>query len=142
MSIEMRLSALRQCRFFSQLSGDELLPLAELLREESYAEGDLVWSFGDVADGIFVVVSGSLEVDAPGGGDVDRVLGPGSMFGEYGMFADCARTATVHCVEDCVLLFMEYPPFLEFLHDFPAATVALLHDTVRRLIELQQRHLE
>ncbi len=142
MSVEMRLSALRLCRFFSQLSGDELLPLAELMREESYSKGDLVWSFGDVADGIFVVVSGSLEADEPGGEDVDRVLGPGSLFGEYGMFAEGARTATVRCAEDCVLLFMEYPQFLEFLHDFPAATVALLRDTVRRLLELQQRHAD
>jgi predicted acylesterase/phospholipase RssA/CRP-like cAMP-binding protein len=70
------------------------------------APGDQLVARGDVADDVYVVVSGQLEVvlERATGTQQVSLLGPDDVIGEIGLLAGDARTATVRAVTACELV--------------------------------------
>lgn len=139
MTLDARITALHNCAFFSVVPEPDLLLLAEAMHEEQFGDGDLVCEAGDPADRVYVVASGALQVELPGGGGATREIGPGDLVGEYGLFGDGTRSATITCQGPVTLLAMDYPRFHAFLVTFPDATVSILRRTVKRLLVLESK---
>ncbi len=134
-----KLRILGRCPLFSGIPAADLAVLAEMMRTEYVAAGELLFQSGEYSDCAYVVAAGTLGVYLPSESLPVRALSPGDLLGEYGMLVDLARTATVRAATDAVLLSLDYQRFRAFLLRFPEATLALLKTAVARLIEAERK---
>jgi CRP-like cAMP-binding protein len=123
----------------ARMPGESVRRLAEMVREERFDAGETLWERGEPAGGVAVVASGRLEVFAASADRPARVLGPGELLGEYGMFGAGVRSATVRAAEPAVVYTLEYPRFRAFLESSPGALSVLLEVAVARLVEVEER---
>ena len=91
---------------------------------------------GDRGDAMFVILSGSAEVDV---GGRYHVLKPGDFFGEMALISSKKRTATVKAVEPVDALRVPAEDFRNFLLEHPSVSLAMLEAMVERLREVQNR---
>jgi CRP-like cAMP-binding protein len=141
MDTQSKFGVLRQSEFFKKVPDQDLRTLAESMDVEVFHAGDTVFEINEIADTVFVVTSGELDVyvDADATAAPIRSMAAGDVIGEYALFTGEYRTATVKARTDCFLLSLENSRFLEFLELFPNITVALLNQTVHRLLTCEQR---
>lgn len=128
--------ALRRVPFFEGLTPEDLERLARIGKRRSYAPGEPVVKKDEVAGGLFVILSGSVTVDA--GGKV-HTLGPGSFFGEMALLAGKRRSATVTAAEQVDAMSIEAMYFKPFLIKNPSVAVTILEGVAERLREVQDR---
>ncbi|HSJ50416.1 MAG TPA: cyclic nucleotide-binding domain-containing protein [Actinomycetota bacterium] len=147
--------ALRTLSFFSELTDEDLARVAKVGRRRTFGAGDVLVERGSESGGLFVILSGTVSVDA--GGAIHQ-LGPGDFFGEmallggthstgtpsdfFGEHAALGRTrrsANVTAVEPVEALVIETVYFEPFLLQNPSVAVAILHGVVGRLREVQAR---
>lgn len=138
MNLDARMQALQRGTLFGSVPEADLAVLAESMNEEAFEKDEVVCVQGDPADRIFVVVTGNFDVRAAGGGDHAISLGPGDLFGEYGLFDQGLRTATIIAGDPGTLLTLDYPRFRSFLLLFPEAMLAILGATVGQLLASQR----
>ncbi|GIK82701.1 MAG: hypothetical protein BroJett024_38060 [Alphaproteobacteria bacterium] len=137
MTLDARIKVLQRGTLFSSVPEGDLAVLAESMNEEAFAAGETVCVRGEPADRIFVVASGRFDVRP--GGDHAVTLAAGELFGEYGLFDQGLRTATIVASEPGTLLTLDYPRFRAFLLMFPEAMLAILGATVGQLLAYQRR---
>lgn len=138
LSTAQKQSCLQSCDLFSRLAPATLAVLAEAVDVERYADGEEVCEHGEEADGVYIIMDGTLAVFIPGVEQPVRKMGAGQIFGEYGMFAH-VRTATIVSEGESTLLSMEYARFKDFLFQYPEAMYRLLAVAVSRLNEAEAR---
>jgi CRP-like cAMP-binding protein len=131
--LQQRVALLQNSEAFSQIGTRELRPLATMFRTENFGDGQIVCRVGDQASEVFVVSSGEFKVLSKDGRQIRR-LGRGQVFGEYGLFTQAKRTASVVSAGASVALVLDYQRFRLFLLAFPEASLALLAITVQRLL--------
>ncbi len=81
-----------------------MLALSAHLPEIAFAPGDTVVQEGGAAGGIWVLVSGALQV-RKGGVLVNTITGPGALIGEVSVLLGVASSATVEATEPSVLRY-------------------------------------
>lgn len=128
--------ALRQVRFFEELTDDDLERVAKLGQRRRYVAGDALVERDSDRGGLFVILSGSAAVEV--GGTTHR-LGPGDFFGEMALLGRTRRSASVTATEPVEALVVETIYFDPFLIQNPSVAVAILHGVVERLREVQER---
>jgi CRP-like cAMP-binding protein len=138
MNADERFLLLKRSKFFRSLGDEDLLTLAEAFGAESFGPDEIVVRKGELADRIFVVVAGELEIESDNPSANGVRLHKGALFGEYGMFEDGLRTATVRSVRECRLMSLDYERFRAFLLQFPDAMWSVLAATVRQLLAAQK----
>jgi hypothetical protein len=73
--------------------------IVPLMSEARAGAGETLFRKDDRADALYYLVEGRIRFE-----EVDTEIGPGTVFGEIGMFlGDARRTATATCLEPCVL---------------------------------------
>lgn len=75
--------------------------------QKTFKPGEIILRQGDPGDSAYIIESGRVEIAirAPNGKiQIVGTRGPGTMIGEMALVDNAARTATVHAIEDCVLL--------------------------------------
>ncbi|NBC97144.1 MAG: cyclic nucleotide-binding domain-containing protein [Deinococcus-Thermus bacterium] len=96
-----------------------------------YAAGARLFRSGDEADNIYYLVSGTVRLE-----EIDRTLGPGTLFGEIAFFATPRRrTATAVCETECEIVQLDEARFMAAFHQDPAFGLAIVRLVARRLIE-------
>ncbi|MET0761940.1 MAG: cyclic nucleotide-binding domain-containing protein [Thermoleophilaceae bacterium] len=75
------------------ITDEELDVVARVAWEREFAEGETLMSEGDFGHALFLLESGSAEVESDGTKVAD--LGPGDVVGEVAVLASGRRTATV-----------------------------------------------
>ena len=88
--------------FFSGLAEEDLEQIDEHTVSESFRRGALIISEGDLADALYVVVSGRAKVflgSDDGKEVVLTVLGSGESFGEIALLDEEPRSASVAAME-------------------------------------------
>ena len=128
--------ALRKVRFFEELTDDDLARVAKLGQRRSYAAGDALVERDSDRGGLFVILSGTAQVEV--GGAVHD-LGPGDFFGEMALLGRTRRSASVTAKDLLEALVIETIYFDPFLIQNPSVAVAILHGVVERLREVQDR---
>jgi MFS family permease len=101
-----RISMLEVLDLFSSASRSTLEQLARACEETVVPADTVVIREGDVADALYVLVDGEVDVTARGEGTRRRhlrTMGPRSYFGEIGLLRGVARTATVRTTEPTTL---------------------------------------
>ena len=133
-----RMQAISVCPVFSGVPARDLGVLAEMMQTERLRADELLFEQGEPSDRVYVVVSGTLAGILPGRTEPVRRLGAGDLLGEYGMFADLVRTATVKAETEAVLLSLDYRRFRAFLSEFPESMFVLMSWAVHRLTALER----
>jgi MFS family permease len=109
---------------FSGASNSVLERLAASAAEEHVATGSVIIREGDQADALWILVDGTLAIQATGVGghpvDLPAVEAP-SYVGELGLLHGRPRSATVTAANDCTVLRIEGKEFLDALEAAPAS---------------------
>ena len=84
---------------------DDLRKLTEAGSALSFGAGQMLIERGKPGTGLYVVVDGTIVVEAPEG---SREVGPGSVIGERALLSeDGLRTARVRALTDCVVVAVD-----------------------------------
>ena len=100
---------------------------------------DVLVERGDVADEVFVVISGDLEVVLDSGAEEQRVsiLSAGAVVGEIGALGGDRRSATVRALTAVEVVTIPRDVFQKLLEDNPGAAEALASRALERLRRTQ-----
>ncbi len=129
-------TALQQTPFFAGLPMEELEAIAEVGSTVTFEPGTTIVAEGDMGDGMYIVLSGSAEVDV---GGRFHTLTRGDFFGEMALISSRKRIATVKSKERVEALKIPADAFQSFLLAHPSVAVSMLKEIVDRLREVEQR---
>ena len=114
---------------FTGMTAEELAAVADIAVEEGFAAGDRVYSVGDPAGGMYVVVSGAVEIVTPIVEGVERTFmtaRTGDFFGWIGLISDDERAATARVIEPTKTLRLDDAPLRALEQSNPAAYSKML----------------
>lgn len=112
------LEDLREVSIFASLSDDDLVKIAQLLKERRLSKGETVFRMGDPGDSLFIVESGRIKAyipDADGKEKVVALYGQGDLFGEMALLSGQPRSASIAAVTDARVLVLRKDAFEGFL---------------------------
>jgi signal transduction histidine kinase len=126
---------LRRLPLFSELAEPDLERLCRLARRIHVAAGEVVMAEGGVGDGLYIIVTGELEVHKQEGGRdvVLAVRGPGEFLGEIALLEQAPRSATVRATRDSALMVIQPAAFQALLAASPTAAAGILRVMAARL---------
>lgn len=104
---------------FSGAASDDLQALAAIVERKTCIAGDLVHSEGDVADAMYLVEMGSVDIVAKGKETVFATIGGGQAFGEFSFFEPGPRPASATTRERTHLLRVPYDRLAKVLAGRP-----------------------
>ncbi len=131
--------------FFDRLTPAERHDLESKGRIRTIPRGSVLFSDGDEAHDVLIVLSGQVKITrvATNGRDVILgVLDKGEVLGELSAVDEAPRSATAVALTRVVTLVVPIPTFNEFLDRTPRVMTELLHTIVARLRDSSQRQLE
>ena len=94
----------RNYHFFSEMTEDEVSDFLGMCKQETYEEGQNIFSEGESADHFYLIVSGEIIISIKGA-EVAR-LEAGEVFGEMALLEKIPRTATASAATNSVLFFI------------------------------------
>lgn len=101
------ISLLRSVPLFQELNRRELQEVAQLLEMRKFKADEVVFEQGAPGRGVYVVISGCVDVIQKDEEDGEKILlaqsVPGSFFGEIALLDDAPRTASAFVTEDAEL---------------------------------------
>lgn len=128
--------ALDRSLIFGALPAEDrarLLAYAKLVR---YAARQTIFLKGDPGNGLFAVLSGSVQIVAPslsGKRVVLNTVGAGEVFGEIALLDGRPRSAEAAALTSCELLLLDRRDVLPFLEQHPRVAIQLLEILCSRL---------
>jgi CRP-like cAMP-binding protein len=125
--------------FLRGLSDSQLEQLAKLARVVNFDASETIFPEGAVADGVYLVVSGSvsLEICAPAiGCKRIQAVGPGEILGWSGLLERPQFTATARAILPTQVVRFDSAPLVELCRDDPALGGELLR---RALVAVAER---
>ncbi|HRZ87695.1 MAG TPA: cyclic nucleotide-binding domain-containing protein [bacterium] len=126
---------LKKVALFADMSSDELLAIAQISREESYASGTVVFNEGDPGDKMYLIASGKIDLSKRSDGSSARIasLSSGSCFGEMAILTDAGRTLTAVAAEPSVLLSICKEDFKTIVEEVPSVPFQIFNVLCQRL---------
>lgn len=92
------------------------------LMPEVSLNGDLLVKYNEIADKMYFVQEGSLEVLATDHFTTIAFLGSGAYFGEIGVLITGKRSLSVKALSNCMCYSVKSEDFLEILEEYPEQT--------------------
>jgi len=127
-----KLAVLRTVPLFADLDDRSLQAVTVLAREVTIKAGEVVMLEGEVGDGFFVILDGTVRIDR--GDRTLRSLTTGGFFGEIALLERRPRTATATAVSDVVALELQSHEFERLLDTMPA-----VYRRVRAAVDRRER---
>ncbi len=123
---------------FAGLGRERLLGIIRESEIEQHPANTLLFSEGDIGRFAYLVLAGSLSVDArtPKGIVTVAVIRRGGLVGEVGALTTSARTASVSTIEPATLLRIEQSTIRKALADSPEAAMAVIAELGARIQSL------
>jgi CRP/FNR family transcriptional regulator, cyclic AMP receptor protein len=120
---------------FEGIPAPLLAPLREGTVVRSYAQGETVFSHGDVPRYLYVVQSGQVDILLPAMAEhiTLATFDPGSFFGELAVFDHQPRSATAQAAVDTILICVPLDRVAELLDSHPAAARHFMRVIIGRL---------
>src|SRR5689334_23142447 len=119
--------ALKNMALCRSLSAAELASIAHIVQERSLAAGKDLFREGDAGDGLYLVVSGEINVIKLGaGGEIGLAkMGPGAVLGEMSLITADARSATGRATTDSVVLHLPSSGFRRLIDSGSTAALKI-----------------
>lgn len=115
----------------SDLSGEQLLPVAEIVQHVHIEAGDLVFSEGQPGNHLYVILEGLVDVQR--GPEHLATLGTKECFGEMALLDQAPRMASVRASTDVELLAIARDDFQDLLDMHPALARGIIRVLTQRL---------
>lgn len=119
---------------FSDVPGNELMPLAMRAQVIRLGPGDVVFREGDPGDSLFVVFHGQIALQA--GGRALAVLGEGEVVGELAMLDEAPRNVTASAVGEADVLRVSTEDFRNAVQDTTEFANRVISVLAKRLRDL------
>jgi CRP/FNR family transcriptional regulator, cyclic AMP receptor protein len=107
MDLGRALKLLEAQGWFSERSAKTRAALGSIAKLRSVAKGDRVYLAGDPANGVFGLVSGSLNLSIPRADGEDYTVhraGTGFWFGDLALFSEGVRLVSIHAAQPTLLV--------------------------------------
>jgi nitrite reductase/ring-hydroxylating ferredoxin subunit len=130
---------------FSGLDAASIGSLVAFTFRRTFQAGEVIVEEGSTGNGLYVVLSGQVEVVKGLGGRRPQqaaILSAGEPFGEMALLGDWKRSASIRALEPSVCLGMDRWVFLAHLQREPQLAVRLLQVLARRLAETNEKLVE
>ena len=127
---------LRQVWLFSGLDQGALDAISGFTFQKTFGPGDLIVEEGRTGNGLYVVISGKVEVVKGLGTQQQQIIatfGSGEVFGEMALLGEWPRTASVRALEQAECLGMDRWVFLAQLERHPQVAIKMLQILAQRL---------
>ena len=104
---------LHQYAFFAKLSPTQLKSIAKIAREISYDIGTMIFKEGENADGLYILVNGSIDlfftvdVDSPSGDRKELhfgIINPGELFGISALIEPYTLTSSARVTKPSLVI--------------------------------------
>jgi len=126
-----RVQFLRRVPLFSELSGEDLMQVAQIAEQTEFPADHVIFHKDDPGDVLYLIMRGRVSVR-----DGDReivALGSKEFFGELAVLDDEPRSASAVCVEDTALLSIAEADLEELMERRPAIAREIIRVLTRRL---------
>jgi CRP-like cAMP-binding protein len=110
---------LKNFYLFRGVSSNDLNALEAITERKVFSGGDLVYNEGDVADALFLIEMGTVDIVPKGKEIVFATIGSGQGFGEFAFFERGARSASASVRERTHLLRIPFDPLAKVLAERP-----------------------
>ncbi|NVN89623.1 MAG: Crp/Fnr family transcriptional regulator [Desulfuromonadales bacterium] len=120
---------LKQPLLFSGLSDGDLAELATITVRRKFSKGESLFSEGDVANGFYLLVSGSIKLCRMSHDGREKVLHfvkPRETFAEAAFFGDGKYPAEARAMEPGEALYLPREGFMELMSRNPSFTLNLV----------------
>jgi CRP-like cAMP-binding protein len=124
---------LQSVDLFSYCRAEEVLRIAAIVQERSFAAGEKIYSVNDSADVLYCVVRGEVKLDGTNG--ETETVSPLATFGGIDILRGRLRTATAVAQVDSLLLAIEADDFFDLLSN----NIDIVKALFRHLIEMLQQ---
>ena len=98
------LKALESDPIFDNLLDRELSEVARLTHERTYKKDEHVFKQNAPAEGMYVILDGSVEIKDPDSGTIFASLNAGDFFGELALLDEEPRSASAHATQPARLI--------------------------------------
>jgi CRP/FNR family transcriptional regulator, cyclic AMP receptor protein len=113
---------------------DVVRSLVPYMKTEMHSKGTVLFRHGDPADRLYLIQQGTVRF-----AEIDKLAGPGGVFGEVGLFApQGTRALTVVCEEDCRLATITRAKVLELYYQDPRFGYFLIRLVAGLVLESRQ----
>ena len=111
---------------------------------EAFADGEVIFSEGDVGNCMYVVQEGQVEVYVGRDNDEIRlnILTPGAFFGEMAVFDRDVRSASVRALGPARVLTVDKKNLMSRVHNDPALAFRLVETMSHRIRRLTETIIE
>lgn len=140
--------ALKSMDLCRMLTSAEIDAIAAIAQTREIGAGRELFREGDPAEGLFLVVSGEIDIvkQSPGGSRSLAQLGPGAILGEISLLTSEARSATGRAIVDTKLLHLPMTAFRGLLNEGSSAALkmvaAIAEVLARRLATMNIKVIE
>src|SRR5262245_21693791 len=136
MDVEARCEVLASSPYFRALPKDRLREVATRLRVRTHRRGEVIFRKGDRADGLCIVLRGSVRsiVNASDGRQqVLKVFGPGRTFGDVSVFDEETHPATTVATADAEIAILPRSELLDIFRSYPESAIDVIRLFASRL---------
>ncbi len=120
---------------FCDVPAEARQELESRLRQVTVRRGDMLVRQGEMADSLFVVMTGRFEVLRDGRAEPVAELGAGEPIGEIAFFAGGTRTASLRAVRDSVVFELSRAEFDSLAQQSPTIWSAIAATLAQRLAQ-------
>lgn len=124
--------ALTDLEVLSGLTPDDHAYLARILKRNQYSTGQRIFCKGQDGDGLYLLVSGLVEIILPAGKDESSLrlgtLAPGTIFGEMALLEGKSRSADTVALAPTVAYLLSNADYALLQKERPSAAVRLLQN--------------
>lgn len=135
LSLMERIIFLKEVHLFENLTGDQLLAISRISRQEVAKGGDVIFTEGSGESGLYVVISGKVEISRNINGQkrVITVLGQNENFGEISLFEDIPHSTDAIAREKTEYLVINAEPFIDLIHEEPSVGIQIVKILCKRI---------
>jgi len=126
MGLEDDIGKLARNPVFAVIEPEALRLIAFSGNTRALRAGDVLFRRDEISDGGFVVLTGSIALDASGhGAGTARIVRPPGLIGEFALLTETRRPATAIAREPSTVLQLSRQLFHRVLQEFPASAERL-----------------
>ena len=138
-SAQEKVQLLRNVSSFQELSDGQVGNLADLCKEKTFPQGEIIFRQGEKGGVLYIVVEGKVVIEREIKDRTDSVsimtARPYNSLGEMSLFYDAPNSVTATALEDTRTLWMANDVFVQFARHDPDLLVELCQVLSKRLVE-------
>jgi CRP-like cAMP-binding protein len=129
-----RIIFLRGADLFRDISGEDLVLIAQVCHEVFFPAGEIIIRQGDIGDCLYILVDGTLAIEIEGHGEVDR-LSAKEVVGEMAIISRNPRSANCRALSDLTALRIDHDDFWDLLAEKPGLALGVIRVLSSRLYD-------